>query len=190
MAVAGLAMAPLSTLFGVYLGARLSKQQARDLAQDQREWSDQQAVRDRQDQVVAEFDERLMEALADVPMGVVTGRDAADAISTGWQALRHAWRRTTILDDRELEDRIAALDMALFIAGQDARSGGDEEINFWALTVALRDLRKALAAFQRHASLPEPEFPTAKQLVSLAHPNGRNVGIQGAAEWMSERGVM
>lgn len=73
------------------------------------------------------------------------------------------------MTDAFLEDRVNALDMALFIAEQDARHlDGRHEFNPWALTVAFRDVRKALAAYQRHEELPVPEFPSVKELIQLA----------------------
>lgn len=181
--------APLATLAGVLLGSSLSRRTAREIAQDERAWAEQESVRTREVEVAARFDAEVMEVMADVPMGSTLGGEAVDAIEEAWRGLRSAWRRTTVLDDAGIEGRIAALDMAIFIAQQDARFRKDEEINFWPLSIATQDLRKALAAFQRRQPLPEPEFPSAKALIQLAHPGGRNVGIDGATEWLIEQGV-
>ena len=147
-------------------------------------------MRSRQDATAAEFDDRLMEGLADVPRGVVADRTDADRLADGIEKLRHAWRRTTVIDSREIEDRISALDMALFIGLHDVRALPEgDEINLYPIEVAIRDLRKALGPFQRHQPMPDAEFPSARKLVALAHPDGRNIGLDGVREWLIEQGV-
>jgi hypothetical protein len=148
------------TLLGVVLGAVLAHRTAMDVAAQQREWDREARLHERHASIAARFDEALLDAFRDVPMGVESGRVAAQKLREGQVMFQSAWRRTTALDDEGLERRITALDMALVIAETHARFGPDEEINHWALSVAFRDLRKALGAFQQAKPLPEPEFPT------------------------------
>jgi hypothetical protein len=84
--------------------------------------------------------------------------------------------------------------MALFIGSGDgqalvARGTPDAEVNLWAIGVAQRDLRKALAAFQQHEPPPPREFPPPSELVAIAHPRGQGKGLEGIGEWLDERGV-
>jgi hypothetical protein len=186
MALGALVSAPLTTLGGVWLGSHLSKQTALDLAQQQREDADRQAVRARQDRVAAEFDERIHETIGQVPSGVITDREQADVIEAGWSDFRSAWRRTAILAAPEIEARVTALDMALFIGAQEVRSlsitDPSGSVNLYPVDVAARDLRTALSAFQRHEPLPEPEGPDSRTLVQLR-------SLNAACKWMIERGV-
>jgi hypothetical protein len=101
--------------------------------------------------------------------------------------LREAWVRSTVLADPGIERRVNALDMVIFIAGQDASNPDrPERMNFWPLSVGFRDLRRALAAFQRREPLPEPDLPDAKGIIALAH----RAGIDGVWEDLDRRNVL
>lgn len=54
------------------------------------------------------------------------------------------------------------------MAVQDATTQNREAINFWPLSIALVDLRKALDAYLRRESQPPPEFPTSKEQIEIA----------------------
>jgi hypothetical protein len=174
----------IGTLGGVYLGWRLSLRTSRE----EREWQEQQTIRQRQETAAAALDAALIDVGKQMPQGVV-GREAIGNIDAAQMLLREAWSRATVLADAEIDRRLHALDTAMFIAGQDANKPGQQQVTLWPLTVAFRDLRAALVAFQRRKEPPEAEFPTVEQMFELVHPRGRTVGLQGVTDYLVERGV-
>ena len=68
-----------------------------------------------------------------------------------------------MLADAEIDRRLHALDTAMYIASQDISKPGQQQVRMWPLTVAFRDLRAALVAFQRREEPPGAEFPTVEQ---------------------------
>jgi hypothetical protein len=91
------------------------------------------------------------------------------------------------LDDPELDRRAHAVNMVLFMGTHCPRSA--EEINPWCISVAFRDLLKALDAFQLNRAPLPAEFPTAKELITIAHSGGRNQGLEEINKYLSDKGV-
>ncbi len=174
----------IGTLGGVYLGSRLSLKTSRE----ERVWQEQQTVRQRQETAAAALDAALIEVGKLMPEGVV-GREAIANIDAAQMLLREVWSRATGLADAEIDRRLHALDTAMFIAAQDVSMPGQQQVTVWALSVAFRELRAALVAFQRREEPPEAEFPTVEQMFDLVHPHGRSVGLQGVTDYLIERGV-
>jgi hypothetical protein len=84
------------------------------------------------------------------------------------------------------------LDMALIVAFQHSSSKVDDvnaRINYWPLSIAIRDLRKALGAFQRRAPMEPADFPDTETLLRLSRIGGRDVGLEGVGDWLMEKGV-
>lgn len=136
-------------------------------AREERTWAERQTVRQRQDEVAAKFDATLVKIMAETPRGVIEASDAAGPLLKARVRFAEALTMTTILFGEELDDRLYALDMALFVASQEAKARRGT-INFWPLEIAFRDARRALAAFQKREPLPPAEFPTARELVALS----------------------
>jgi hypothetical protein len=105
-------------LVGVLVGWLLSQQTARQ----QRRWDERQTVRQRQDEVAAKFDARLVEIIAVTPRVLMDARDAVEPLREARRRYSEALTMTTILSGGELDDRLYALDMALFVAAQEAKS--------------------------------------------------------------------
>jgi hypothetical protein len=80
-----------------------------------------------------------------------------------------------------------ALDMALLAATQDVSFGNAETVNFWPLSAAVSDVRKALAAFQRHERPPAPEFFTAQEVARLTYSEGRFQAMDTLTTKLMER---
>jgi hypothetical protein len=156
------------TIAGVVLGWFLSRFTAREVAREERQWQEAQMVRERQEAAASQLRAAVIEAQEVIPLGMKRPRDAAEPISDGFGALRNAWTRASILRSDDIDERFHALDMALFMAIQDTTIQNREAINFWPLSIALVDLRKALDAYLRRESQPQPEFPTSKELVEIA----------------------
>src|SRR4051794_20820336 len=98
------------------LGGWLLSQQS---AREERRWAEKQSVRQRQDDVAAKFDTRPVEISAETPRGVMETRDAVEPLHVARRRYAEALTMTTILFGGELDDRLSALDMALFVAWQD-----------------------------------------------------------------------
>jgi hypothetical protein len=81
------------------------------------------------------------------------------------------------------------LDRAMFIVGQDVSMPDREQANLWPVSFASGQRRELPAARQRREKSAEAEFPNSKQMIELAHPHGRNVGLEGIADYLLERGV-
>src|SRR5262249_32375266 len=81
----------LASLGGVALGAAMSRQTARDLARDQREWAEKQAVRERQDEEAGKFDERLIEAMSLCPTLQGPAGETGEKIAESRRQLLRAW---------------------------------------------------------------------------------------------------
>ena len=148
----------VGTLGGVFLGWRLSLKTSRE----ERVWQEQQTVRQRQEAAAAALDAALIEVGRQMPDGVV-GREAIENMDAAQLLLREAWARAVVLADAEIDRRLHALDTAMYIASQDISKPGQQQVRMWPLTVAFRDLRAALVAFQRREEPPGAEFPTVEQ---------------------------
>jgi hypothetical protein len=123
------------------------------------------------------------------PQGLV-GREAVTDIDAAQRRLREAWSRATVLADAEIDRRLHVLDSAMFMAGQELSAPGDPHVTLWPLTVAYRELRAALVAFQRREAPPEAQFPTLEEMFELAHPErGRTAGLQSITDYLVERGI-
>jgi len=149
---------------GVVLGWYLSRSTARE----ERQWQEAQMVRERQEAAASQLRAAVIEAQEVIPPATGQPSDAAGPLSNGFRALRNAWTRASILRDDDINERFHALDMALFLAIQDTTTQNREAINFWPLSIALVDLRKALDAYLRREPQPPPEFPTSKEQVEIA----------------------
>jgi hypothetical protein len=165
----------LASLGGVYLGAMMARQTARDLAQDAREWTERQAIRERQVEAVAKFDERLLGAMADCPRAQGPAKETAEAIEECRVKVVMAWARGTIIDDPEIVRRVRSLDMLMWIARDDGEmaehrwSTGEQAptLDPWPISEAYGELREALACFQRGVDPPEAKVPPSTELVEL-----------------------
>jgi hypothetical protein len=167
----------VATLGGVWLGSFLSKQTARDLAEDQRKWEERHAVRQRQDEEAAKLDERLLEALAGCPSGAGPARETAEKVNEARSAMLRACSRGTVLDDPEILARVWALAMVMMIACDDAEiaehrwraASGEPQpvLNPWPITVGIHELRESISCFQRHVDPPPANLPKSSELVEL-----------------------
>jgi len=186
--IVGIATSFGGIAFGAYLNHRIS----RGAVASERAWAEEQEVRRRQMDAAAKLDEEVMDALE----GALSGgdrREAADRLDAARGRLLRAWQRSTVLDDPEIEKRMNALDMSMVVAanhGRGSRRGDvDDSLNTWPISVASRELRVALACFQRGETPPEAEYPRASEVISLAHPDGRSIGLDGVNEYLLERNV-
>jgi hypothetical protein len=187
-------------LCGVWLGWKLNQKTAREAAWVEREWVEGQRVREREESAAAQLDQALADAMADLPQLQGPIDEITDRLGQFRVQLLHAWQLATVLDDADITSRLNALDMAIFIQTQDARHlrvrhWGESDkpvtptVNPWPLEVATREVRMALAAFQRRETAPPATFPTAKELVQLANEGGRDDGLQRVADLLVERGA-
>jgi hypothetical protein len=183
------AASPLLGPAGVALGWHLNRKTARETAREERAWAEKQAVRARQEEAAARLDGRILDASADLPSGTEPPREGADKLAQFKAGLLQAWARSTALEDEEIFRRIRALDMAVHMGAQDARMPNADAPLVWVIHVALRELREALACYQRREKPPPAEFPTARELIQLAHPDGKNLGLAGVRDDLVDRGV-
>ena len=173
------------TIVGVVLGWYLSRFTAREVAREERQWQEAQMVRERQEVAASQLRAAVIEAQGVIPQTMKQPRDAAEPLSDGFRALRNAWTRASILRSDDIDERFHALDMALFMAIQDTTIQNRGAINFWPLSTALVDLRKALDAYLRREPQPPPEFPTSKEQVEIA--GSADVAIDQIRSHLSEQ---
>lgn len=175
------------TIAGVLLGWWLSHKTARDVAREEREWHESQTIRERQETAAGALREAVIEAQRTIPQDLSRRDDAASALFEGHRQLREAWTRASLLRNDGIERCFTALDMALFIAQQSTNHSKEHAINFWPLSIALVDMRKALDAYLRREDLPQPVLPSPKELIRIAGSD-RN-GIEQIRLDLVERGV-
>jgi hypothetical protein len=179
------ACSPFVGLLGVLLGARLSKKNTLDVMEKQREWD----TRLRQAESAARLNTAVMGLMTEAPQTVGRKNEVEGRCQQTWALFRQAQQRETLaLTDAELDRRASALDMILYMGTTDAGPG--DSINPWCISVAARELRMALDAFQLNRDPPDADFPTARELIGIVHPNGRNLGFDGVNRWLSDRNVM
>jgi hypothetical protein len=195
IAIVGIVVSALSGLAGVWLGGRIDRRLARDLASDQRKWAEAQEVRRRQDDAAGELDRDVRAAFEDAPsLGVVTARVAHEQLNPVRGRLIGAWQKWTVLKDQEIDDRVWALSMALVYGSWDgealvARGEDDAEVSLDPIRVALQDVRTALASFQQHEPPPPRKFPSLPELVKLTSGRGELRALDVISGWLLERGV-
>jgi hypothetical protein len=200
IALGGLLTAAVTGFGGTYLGSRLSRQTARDIASDQREWDESQAVRMRRDDAAAELDAALDAAFAGTAFRKVPPSQATEQLGQARQAMTRAWVRTGLLiGDVEIDGRIRTLNAAAFVGEMSenvrtelVRTGrtAPNTVNTWPVAVALQDVRRALAAFQAHEDPPDADCPPADKVVELAYPSGGGEeGLDGLKQYLADHGV-
>jgi hypothetical protein len=175
----------------------LTANTTRAAAREEREWAERQTARERQASAAATLDERVIEAVRDLPRIVGPAIEMVQPLRQTRLRLLEAWSRSTVLADAEIDRRFRALDMALFVAEGHAgslrvlavESPSEPGINPWPIHVALSELRIALAHFQRGEEPPPAQFPTAQEVITLAHPEGREAGLEGVRKLLMEREV-
>jgi hypothetical protein len=186
-----------ASLFGVWLGSRLSENTALAVLKKQQEFADRQLVRQRRDDAAAELDRSVTDVMKQTPFGTHDVREIEARCDAARSSLHDAWQRSTVVKDQEIDDRVWALSMALHFASGDAQAarilGARQReaptVNLWPVHVAFGDVRKALEAFLHHREPPPAEFPPVGELVGLAHPGGQNEGLEGIRKWLLEHGV-
>ncbi len=93
-----------------------------------------------------------------------------------------------MLTDPEIHDRIHALDIAMFIARQDAGVPmGPEQTNFWPLRAASDDVERALVPFRRQEAPPPREFFSAREVIEAA--GELEIGLDGVMQELLRRSV-
>jgi hypothetical protein len=184
-------------LGGVALGWMLNQKSARSAAQEEREYTEVQKVRDREDAAAAQLDETLTD-LKIPPFQGPWGEIGAQ-LRLVHSEFNQAMRRTALLRDPEVLRRILALDMGLFVATDHCANMaarpqaivGEPEGTFnpWPLQVAARELREALVEFQRRETPKSAKFPTSKEVVELSWKDGEDHGLDLVRELLIERGA-
>lgn len=178
---------------GIAFGAALNHYISKGAVASEREYAENREAKRRQMDAAAKFDEGVMEALDGALIWTGDRREVADRLDAARGHLMRAWQRSIVLADPEIEQRVNALDMSMVVAsnhGRGRRPDGDETMNIWPISVAMRELRVALACFQRGETPPSAEYPRSGDVVKLAHPDGRSVGLEGVNEFLTERGVL
>jgi hypothetical protein len=188
--VVGIGVGAVITLGGIVLGWKLNQASALRAVADERRYQEKRSSLQRQQDAAGKLDEQLHEALAGVEFAPPGGvREHADRLDGTRTALISAWQRASVLDEPEIEARLQALGMALMVAASHARYDRHDSINAWPLTIAIREVREALTCFQRGDQPPGALFPRSNEIVGLAHPGGRSVGLDGIRDLLVERGA-
>jgi hypothetical protein len=201
IAIAGLATSAATGFGGIVLGSRLSRQTARDLAKDQREWTERHSVRQRQDEEAEKMNELLLDAATGMPTVVGPARETGQKMREVHGRILQAFARGLVLDDPEIRERVRALDMAMLIFSQQAEllatrqrpvvvGAPEPSINPWPISVAYGEVREALSCFARHIDPPEAKFPRAREVIELStDDDGNEVGLDRIYLLLGERGA-
>jgi hypothetical protein len=197
--IAGIVASSATGLGGVWLGSHLSKQTARDLAHDQREWEEERTLRQRKVEAALKTDERLLEAATGMPTVAGPALEAGRAMDQARRLILNAFGRSLVLDDPEINERVRALDMGMLIFTQHAEflatrtppvvsAVGEPTINPWPITVAFAEVREALSCFARHVDPPEAKFPRASEVVEMStDSDGHEVGLDAVMDLLVAR---
>src|SRR5262249_11516842 len=110
--IAGIVASSVTGLGGVWLGAHLSKQTARDLAQDEGEGEEERALKQRKGEAAQKTDERVLEGAAGSPTAVGPALETGRAMADARVRILNAFSRSLVLDDQEITERVRALDLA------------------------------------------------------------------------------
>jgi hypothetical protein len=166
----GAAVSLTSAFGGATYGRRLSDQSRKT-----------ERVRERED-LVAEL---LDEMLATLTIPVLPG--APDEKGTMWAAHQHwqeAWRRSGVLVDAEVSDRVAVVGQVLMSAYL-ATTGG-ESPDAWIINQAITNARRGLANFRREEDLPPPTFPSSDLLNELTKIGPEGTDYSRVHAWITE----
>jgi hypothetical protein len=160
------------TVLGVALGWALSWWTSKTTLEQQRADVREERVRQRQDEAAQVMDNALLEASDKVPP--VHGTDGfADAAAAFWEVeseWRRGWVRSTLIEDREMNDRYAAVGLMAHICAQALNDG--QPVMPLPINRAISNARRALAAFRREADLPPATFPSRDELRTLTQGQG------------------
>jgi hypothetical protein len=96
---AAIIIGSVSGLLGVLVGWMLNQRTAEKSARQEREWTEQQKVRDQEVAAAALLDERITEAQANLPGGQGPAQEVAGQLGQFRTQLLQAWTRATVLQD-------------------------------------------------------------------------------------------
>lgn len=135
----------------------------------------------REDAAIA-LNQAMRAAGRDVPTGTLDRRTALAGIDQGSQVLQEEWdlSRGYLQDVPSITRAVGSLDALLFLAASDCRTIDDTvEQNFFPLAAGFEDLHDALAAFINGKEAPQPRLPDSQDLIQLAYPEGKDLGLEG-----------
>lgn len=164
------AIGTIPALAGVRYGQRLTAEADRAAR-----------VSEREDQVASSLDEMLATLRLPTFPGGKADTEAMFAAHQHWQS---AWRRSGVLTDLEVVDRVEAVGQVLLAGWLDA--GRDESPDTWVIQCAIRNARQGLAAFRREEELPPATFPTTADLGSLSLVTATGQDNSKLHAWLTE----
>ena len=179
----------IASFGGVWFGLNRGKQNALEVAKQQRRDAEDLAMRQRQDAEAREMYQSFDEALADLPDAVWPANEAKEEIRKAHDRMLEWFSRRWVLDEQEVTERVRALELAMSWAENRAwmldrewrvRSGelgllpGDPpaedpppgwstwpppRIDLGRLVLGAEEIREALRCFARHIDPPKATFP-------------------------------
>lgn len=182
----GLAGGFATTGFGVILGRYLDRRSIRE----DREWQERQTLRQRQEEAARVLNDVVVDVEKACPFPITDRKKARSELNAAMALLVEGMARAGAIADEDILDRLWALETAMSLAQGDGRALQDwSDTDLWPLTIAFRDLRRALAAFQRREAPPAREFPDREDLIRLSRDENGRRGLRGVREHLIERGV-
>jgi len=183
--IVAIALPPLTTLGGVWVGWKLNQRSAERVRTEERDRQEREARRQRQDDAASQFQLDLVVALRALPRVVGPAEQIAERLDQVHEGLWDARARAAVLADRIIEARFQALDTGVTILADSARlrlrdapvdpygNTMGPQVNPWPLVVAAEEMLQALAAFQRREEPPPAIFPTAREVAALSWDDER-----------------
>ena len=177
-----------ASLVGVVLGAPLTWWLTLKTRREERQWTERRIVREREDAAAAALAEAIFDLMKETPQVQMPRREALQPLQRAHARLQEAWRRSSVLNDPEIYERMRALDVTMLIARQHAGAPrGAEQTNFWPLRAASDDVERALVAFRRREEPPAREFFSAEEVIEVA--GDLDLGPDGLMEALLKRSL-
>jgi hypothetical protein len=189
VAIVGVVASAATGFGGVWLGSSRATRTARQLAADQREWTERQQIREHQEQAAKLFDGELLTLMSRVPQGNDLADNVRVPLGTAYNELEEIWRRHEILGDEEIRQRYFTLNSLIFMAYNDSVGNAGQELNLWPLRVAYEDLRNALRGYLLREPPAQAALPRSTEVIALANPGGTWAGVRGVFDYLIDREV-
>lgn len=164
------------TLLGTVLGAFLTWVLSRDATAKERQHQEAELIRQRREAAAVALSSELELLDETLPKPVAPSVEALRQLQEAAGLLRRCEKRTALIEEADITERLNALHYALWTAVDDAdeKAARGQSINIWSLRIAIGDLYAAVDAYQLRKEPPVALFLSADEQIELTggEPNG------------------